>query len=174
VSADRRGRAPRRAALSAGVLLFRRAGGQLELLVVHPGGPLWARRDEGAWSIPKGEVMPGEDPLATARREFAEELGAAAPAGEALALGEVRQKSGKRVLAWALEGDLDAGAIRSNTFELQWPPRSGRMQTFPEVDRAAWLVPAAARVKLNPAQGAFVDRLVDMLDGSTTTGARRR
>jgi predicted NUDIX family NTP pyrophosphohydrolase len=171
MSAQRGARTPRRAALSAGVLLFRRPGARLELLVVHPGGPLWARRDEGAWSIPKGEVMPGEDPLATARREFAEELGSPAPGGEPLALGEVALKSGKRVVAWALEGDLDATAIRSNTFTLQWPPRSGRIQEFPEVDRAAWLEPASARVKLNPAQGAFVDRLVDMLDGSTDYGS---
>ena len=152
---------------SAGLLLFRRAGGGLELLVVHPGGPIWARRDDGAWSIPKGEISPGEDPLAAALREFAEELGSPAPAGEPLALGEVRLKSGKRVVAWALEGDLDADAIHSNTFELQWPPRSGQIREFPEVDRAAWLAPESARVKLNPAQGAFVDRLVDMLDGST-------
>ena len=171
MSAGRPARAARRAALSAGVLLFRRDRGRLELLVVHPGGPLWARRDEGAWSIPKGEVMPGEDPLATARREFAEELGAHAPDGEPLALGEVRLKSGKRVVAWALEGDLDADAIRSNTFELQWPPRSGQTREFPEVDRAAWLAPESARAKLNPAQAAFVDRLVDMLDGSTDYGS---
>jgi predicted NUDIX family NTP pyrophosphohydrolase len=165
------GRATRRVALSAGMLLFRGNGDRLELLVVHPGGPLWARRDEGAWSIPKGEVTPGEDPLAAARREFAEELGSPAPDGEPLALGEVRLKSGKRVVAWALEGDLDADAIRSNTFGLQWPPRSGRVQEFPEVDRAAWLAPDAARAKLNPAQGAFVDRLVDMLDRSTDYGS---
>jgi predicted NUDIX family NTP pyrophosphohydrolase len=153
--------------LSAGVLLFRRGRGGLELLAVHPGGPVWARRDDGAWSLPKGEVSPGEDPLAAARREFAEEVGSPAPAGEALALGEVRLKSGKRVLAWAMEGDLDADAIRSNTFEMQWPPRSGQTREFPEVDRAAWLSPELARVKLNPAQAAFVDRLLDMLDGST-------
>jgi predicted NUDIX family NTP pyrophosphohydrolase len=155
---------------SAGVLLFRRAP-ELEVLVVHPGGPLWARRDDGAWSIPKGEVDPGEDPLAAARREFAEEVGSAAPDGVPLALGEVRLKSGKRVVAWALEGDLDADAIVSNTFEMQWPPRSGRMQAFPEVDRGAWLDPARAREKLNPAQRAFVERLVDMLDGSTDYGS---
>jgi predicted NUDIX family NTP pyrophosphohydrolase len=158
--------------LSAGVLLFRRARGRLELLIVHPGGPMWARRDEGAWSLPKGEITPGEDPLAAARREFAEELGSPAPAGDPLALGEVRLKSGKRVVAWALEGDLDADAIRSNTFEMQWPPRSGQTREFPEVDRAAWLEPEVARVKLNPAQAELVDRLVDMLDGSTDYGRR--
>jgi predicted NUDIX family NTP pyrophosphohydrolase len=164
----------RRRPVSAGMLLFRRTGGGLEVLVVHPGGPLWARRDDGAWSIPKGEVGPGEDPLAAARREFAEEIGSPSPEGEPLALGEVRLKSGKRVLAWALEGDLDADRIESNTFEMQWPPRSGRMQAFPEVDRAAWLEPAHARVKLNPAQAEFVDRLVDMLDGSTDYGSVQR
>ena len=157
--------------MSAGVLLFRRAGGRLELLVVHPGGPMWARRDDGAWSIPKGEITPGEDPLAAARREFAEELGSPAPGGEPMALGEVRLKSGKRVLGWALEGDLDADAISSNTFTMQWPPRSGETREFPEVDRAAWLEPEVARVKLNPAQAGFVDRLVDMLDGSTDHGS---
>ena len=164
----------RRRALSAGVLLFRRTGGAIEVLVVHPGGPLWARRDDGAWSIPKGEVGPGEAPLAAARREFAEEIGSPSPDGEPLALGEIRLKSGKRVVAWALEGDLDADRIESNTFEMQWPPRSGRMQAFPEVDRAAWLDAAGARRKLNPAQAEFVDRLVDMLDGSTDHGSVQR
>jgi predicted NUDIX family NTP pyrophosphohydrolase len=160
----------RRATISAGVLLYRRTSG-LEVLIVHPGGPLWARRDDGAWSIPKGEVGVDEDQLDAARREFAEEVGSPAPAGEPLALGEVRLKSGKRVLAWALEGDLDADAIVSNTFEMQWPPRSGQTQAFPEVDRGAWVDPALARRKLNPAQSAFVDRLVDMLDGSTDHGS---
>ena len=152
---------------SAGILLFRRVGASVEVLIVHPGGPLWARRDDGAWSIPKGECDPGEEPLAAARREFAEEIGSPAPDGEPLTLGEVRLKSGKRVIAWALEGDLDAAAIRSNTFTMQWPPRSGRTQAFAEVDRAGWFDPARARVKLNPAQVHFVDRLVDMLDLST-------
>jgi predicted NUDIX family NTP pyrophosphohydrolase len=156
---------------SAGILLFRRAGAGVEVLIVHPGGPLWARRDDGAWSIPKGECDPGEDPLAAARREFAEEIGSPAPAGEPLALGEVRLKSGKRVIGWALEGDLDAATIRSNTFTMQWPPRSGRTQAFPEVDRGAWFAPARARLKLNPAQAEFVDRLVDMLELSTDHGS---
>jgi len=160
-----------RRSLSAGVLLWRRTGPTVEVLAVHPGGPLWARRDDGAWSIPKGEIGPDEDPLAAARREFAEEVGSPAPDGEPMPLGEVRLKSGKRVLAWALEGDLDADAIVSNSFEMQWPPRSGRMQAFPEVDRGAWLDPTRARVKLNPAQAAFVDRLLDMLDGSTEHGS---
>jgi predicted NUDIX family NTP pyrophosphohydrolase len=161
----------KRSVHSAGILLFRRAGTTIEVLIVHPGGPLWARRDDGAWSIPKGECDPGEDPLAAARREFAEEIGEPAPAGEPLALGEVRLKSGKRVLAWALEGDLDAAAIRSNTFTMQWPPRSGQTQAFPEVDRGGWFDPTRARVKLNPTQAEFVDRLVDMLDLSTDHGS---
>jgi len=149
---------------SAGILLFRRAGGgELEVLLVHPGGPFWARRDAGAWSIPKGEVDAGEDERACALRELAEETGstlfAGAPEEELLALGEVRLRSGKVVIAWALEGDLDADAIVSNTFELEWPPRSGRVRTFPEVDRAAWLTLAAAREKLLPAQAPFLDRL---------------
>jgi predicted NUDIX family NTP pyrophosphohydrolase len=152
---------------SAGILLFRRTDAAVEVLIVHPGGPLWARRDDGAWSLPKGEFEPGEEPLDAARREFAEEIGAPAPEGEALELGEVRLKSGKRVVAWALEGDIDATAIRSNTFAMQWPPRSGQFQDFPEVDRGGWFTPARARVKLNSAQAEFVDRLVDMLDLST-------
>ena len=134
---------------------------------MHPGGPLWARRDAGVWSIPKGEYGDDEDPLAAARREFAEELGSpptlAAPDAEALELGEVRQKSGKRVRAWALAGDLDAEQIQSNTFSMQWPPRSGRIQEFPEVDRAQWFGLDEAREKLNPAQVEFLDRLAQRL-----------
>ena len=148
---------------SAGILLFRRpAGRELEVLLVHPGGPYWARRDGGAWSIPKGELNAGEDERACALRELEEETGAAfagVPPDELLALGEVRLRSGKVVVAWALERDLDADAVVSNTFELEWPPRSGRTQTFPEVDRAAWLALPAARDKLLPAQAPFLDRL---------------
>jgi predicted NUDIX family NTP pyrophosphohydrolase len=149
--------------LSAGLLLFRRLDGDLEILIAHMGGPFWAKKDDGAWSIPKGEYNEGEDPLAAARREFEEELGSAPTDGELLDLGEVRQSSGKRVRAWAVEGDLDAGSITSNTFEIEWPPRSGRMQEFPEVDRAAWVTPEIARAKLVKAQVAFVDRLVERL-----------
>lgn len=156
---------------SAGILLFRRTGdggggGQLEVLLVHPGGPFWARRDAGAWSIPKGEVDPGEDERACALRELEEETGGVfpdAPPDALLPLGEVRQKSGKVVTAWALEGDLDAAAIVSNTFELEWPPRSGRLQTFPEVDRAGWFALDAAREKLLAAQTPFVDRLAEIV-----------
>jgi predicted NUDIX family NTP pyrophosphohydrolase len=129
------------------------------VLLVHPGGPLWARRDLGAWSVPKGECEPGEDPLAAARREFAEELGSPAPEGEVSDLGEIRQKSGKLVRAWAIAGDLDAGRIESNLFELEWPPRSGRRRAFPEVDRAEWFGLQEARVKINPAQVPLLDRL---------------
>lgn len=154
---------------SAGLLLYRRSSeGILQVLIVHPGGPIWARRDRGAWSIPKGEYRDDEHPLAAARREFTEELGSPPPDGEPVALGEVRLKSGKRVLAWALAGDLDASAIVSNTFELEWPPRTGRMQAFPEVDRAQWCDLDGAREKLNPAQAAFIDRLADTLESSTT------
>ena len=149
---------------SAGILLYRpSADGAPEVLIVHPGGPLWAKRDAGAWSIPKGEVDPGESPLDAARREFAEELGSAAPDDEAIELGEGRLKSGKRVLAWALAGDLDADAIVSMTFEMRWPPRSGQTVAFPEVDRARWCTIEAAREKLNPAQAALLDRLLAAL-----------
>jgi predicted NUDIX family NTP pyrophosphohydrolase len=150
---------------SAGIVLFRRAGGgELEVLLVHPGGPFWARRDLGAWSIPKGEVDAGEDERACALRELAEETGTAfagVPEDALLPLGDVQMRSGKVVTAWALEGDLDADAVVSNTFELEWPPRSGRTQTFPEVDRAAWLALPAAREKLLPAQAPFLDRLAE-------------
>jgi predicted NUDIX family NTP pyrophosphohydrolase len=150
---------------SAGILLYRRCAGALELLLVHPGGPYWARKDAGAWSIPKGEHAEGEDALACARREFAEETGTVPPAGALVPLGEVRQRSGKRVSAWAAEGDLEPDTVRSNTFTVEWPPRSGRMQEFPEVDRAGWFAPEAARAALVPAQAAFVDRLLEHLAG---------
>jgi predicted NUDIX family NTP pyrophosphohydrolase len=161
-------RRPRRARpQSAGILLFRRglARKQLELLLVHPGGPFFARRDRGIWSIPKGEYDHSEEPLAAARREFEEELGSPAPSGEPIDLGEVRQKGGKLVRAWALEGDIDAAAIVSNTFAVEWPPRTGRMAEFPEVDRAEWFTPADARARINPAQTELIDRLVAMTAG---------
>jgi len=141
---------------SAGILLHR--GG--EVLLVHPGGPFWAKKDAGAWSIPKGEYEEGDDPRAAALREFEEELGSALPAGtELVELGTVKLKSGKRITAFAAEGDLDAETISSNTFEMEWPPRSGRMQAFPEVDRAGWFSIEEAREKLNPAQAEFLVRL---------------
>jgi len=147
------------AARSAGILLHRTRGGVREVLLVHPGGPLWTRRDAGAWSVPKGEYDDGEDAFAAARREFEEELGLEPPDGPADDLGEIRQKSGKVVHAWALAGELDVGRVHSNTFELEWPPRSGRIQEFPEVDRAQWFELELAREKINPAQIALLDRL---------------
>jgi predicted NUDIX family NTP pyrophosphohydrolase len=154
-------RSPRRA--SAGILMYRQRDGRLEVLLVHPGGPVWARRDVGAWSIPKGEYEEGEELLAAARREFAEELGSPPPDGETVDLGEIRQKSGKRVRAWALRGDLDADRTQSNTFTMEWPPRSGQLQEFPEVDRAEWLTLEQARERINPAQAALLDRLEQMV-----------
>ncbi len=133
---------------SAGLLLFRERDGTLEVLLGHMGGPFWARKNEGAWSIPKGELAPGEDPLAAARREFAEELGHAAPEGAVLELGEVRQRAGKRVVAFAVEGDFDPAQLLAGTFELEWPPRSGRREAFAEIDRVAWLDLAAAQAKI--------------------------
>ena len=144
---------------SAGLLLYRRVDGVLEVLLVHPGGPYWARKDEGVWSVPKGEYEAGEDPLEVARREFEEELGAAPPDGTPSPLGEIRQAGGKIVTAWAQEGDLDVTDVRSNTFEMEWPPRSGRMQEIPEVDRAEWFSIEDARAKLNRGQLPFLDRL---------------
>jgi predicted NUDIX family NTP pyrophosphohydrolase len=144
---------------SAGILLHRRRDGRREVLLVHPGGPLWARRDAGAWSIPKGEYGTGEDARACALREFEEELGTPLPEGELVELGSVRQRNGKLVTAWAAEGDLDPAGIRSNTFRLEWPPRSGRIREFPAVDRAGWFGLDEAREKLIPAQVELLDRL---------------
>src|SRR5687767_14793940 len=148
---------------SAALLIYKRAPDGVRVFLVHPGGPFWARKDLGAWSIPKGELGDGEDPRACALREFAEETGTHLPAGALAELGSVKLKSGKLVVAYAVEGDLDPATISSNTFELEWPPRSGRLQTFPEVDRAGWFGLDAAREKLNPAQAAFVDRLEALL-----------
>jgi predicted NUDIX family NTP pyrophosphohydrolase len=147
------------ATTSAGLLLYRRREGTLEVMLVHPGGPFWQKRDDGAWSIPKGELAQGEIDVDGARREFQEELGLPAPGGEVASLGSVRQSGGKTVYAWAVEGDLDVTEAHSNTFEVEWPPRSGTMQRFPEVDRAAWFDVDEARRKLIPAQAAFVERL---------------
>jgi predicted NUDIX family NTP pyrophosphohydrolase len=151
---------------SAGILLYRRlAGGAVEVLLAHPGGPIWASRDEGAWGVPKGEFDPGEDdPLGVARREFEEETGHATPVSTTLDLGEIRQKGGKVVMAWAIEGDLDPAAARSNTFPFQWPPRSGRWITIPEVDRVEWFSPDEAKRRIKDTQAPFVDRLLAALD----------
>ncbi len=159
------------AKLSAGVLLYRfaegssggAAGGELEVLLAHPGGPFWARKDEGAWSVPKGEYGPDEDPWAAAAREFAEELGLPLPPGERLDLGEVKQAGGKVVTVFAVHADLDITEARSNTFALEWPRGSGRMREFPEVDRVAWLPVETARAKLLKGQRPFLDRLLTHL-----------
>lgn len=144
---------------SAGILLYRRGDHGIEVLLGHMGGPFWARKDERAWSIPKGEYGPGEDPLTVARREFEEEIGMPVPATEFVELGEVRQSGGKQVSVWAALGDLDASTTVSNTFELEWPPRSGRLQQFPEIDRAAWFDLATADTKVVSAQREFLVRL---------------
>ena len=143
---------------SAGLLMFRRLGGHVEVLLAHPGGPYWANKDDGAWTLPKGEYTAPELPLAAALREFAEETGFDAQA-PFVDLGEVRMRSGKRIRAWAFEGDGDPALLKSNDFEVEWPPRSGRIQRFAEVDRVGWFDLQAARVKLNPAQAPFIDAL---------------
>lgn len=140
-------------------MLFRERDGVLEVLLAHPGGPFWARKDDGAWSVVKGELAPGEEPLAGARREFAEELGHPPPEGPVVELGEVVQRAGKRVVAFAIEGDLDPARIVPGTFELQWPPRSGRTQSFPEVDRVAWFDLPTAATKLVAGQVPLLERL---------------
>ena len=148
---------------SAGILLYtRRKDNVLRVFLIHPGGPFFAKKDEGAWSVPKGELGEGEDALAAARREFEEETGCDLE-GIFVPLSPVRQKNGKIVLAWAVEHDCDADAIRSNTFALEWPPKSGRVQDFPEVDRAGWFTVDEAKKKINPAQAALVDELVSIL-----------
>lgn len=147
---------------SAGLLMYRLRDGGLQVLLAHPGGPHWGRRDAGVWSIPKGELEPGESPLAAAQREFEEET-AVKPQGPYLELPTVRQKAGKIVYSWAFEGDCDPAKICSNTFELEFPPRSGRMVEFPEIDRAEFFSPEEARVKINPAQAALIDVLEEKL-----------
>ena len=149
---------------SAGVLLYRFRQAAPEVFLVHPGGPFWAEKDAGAWSIPKGEAAPGEDLLTRARREFAEETGFVL-SGAFRPLAPIRQSGGKIVHAWAVEGDCDAAAIRSNSFELEWPPRSGGLRSFPEVDRAGWFALPLARDKINPAQRALIDELERVLNG---------
>ncbi|WP_243794486.1 NUDIX domain-containing protein [Saccharopolyspora gloriosae] len=148
---------------SAGILLYRMREGEPEVLLVHPGGPFWKNKDLGAWSIPKGEYGEDETPLSAALREFEEETGVRPAANSLIELGEVRQKSGKVVVAWAVWGEFEVGELRSNLVELAWPPRSGRTQSFPEVDRAEWFDPATARGKLVAAQAEFISRLLDAL-----------
>ena len=143
---------------SVGILLYKRREAAILVLLVHPGGPFWRHKDAGAWSIPKGERVTGEDPETTARREFAEELGSM-PSGPMSRLGRIRQRGGKYVEAFAVEGDFDVDSLSSNSFEIEWPPRSGRLESFPEVDRAAWFTLAAAREKINAGQRPLLDRL---------------
>jgi predicted NUDIX family NTP pyrophosphohydrolase len=143
---------------SAGILLYRLRDGELQVFLAHPGGPFWARRDDGAWTIPKGEIDEGEDPLAAARREFTEEIGVTLE-GEFVALAPIKQKAGKTVLAWAVEGDCDPEALQSNTFSMQWPPKSGRQAEFPEVDRAGWFTIAEARIKILESQVPLLEEL---------------
>jgi predicted NUDIX family NTP pyrophosphohydrolase len=147
---------------SAGILMYRRSRHEIEVLLVHPGGPFWAKKDLGVWSIPKGEYDDGEEPLAAARREFREELGAEAPAA-AVALGTLVQPSRKKIIAWAVEGDFAVAELKSNTFEMEWPPNSGKKRRFPEVDRAQWFPAEEARRRILPGQAAFIDRLLAQL-----------
>jgi predicted NUDIX family NTP pyrophosphohydrolase len=157
---------------SAGLLMYRWRGDLVEVFLVHPGGPFWAKKDAGAWSIPKGEYSESEDPLDAARREFEEETGIA-PAGELIELSEIKQAGGKIVKAWAIEGDLEASRIRSNTFSMEWPPRSGKMTEFPEVDRGGWFSIDAARTKINKSQVAFLDELATKVEQARMAHLRR-
>jgi predicted NUDIX family NTP pyrophosphohydrolase len=162
---------------SAGLLVYRTRRGALEVLLGHMGGPFWAKKDERAWSIPKGEHATVEDPLAAARREFREEMGSAPPAGAAIPLGEVKQPGGKVVSVWAVEGDFEPVQLRSNAFTLEWPPKSGRFQDFPEIDRAGWFEIEVARQKLVRGQVPFIDLLLERLRSaqpSRASGSRAR
>ncbi len=154
---------------SAGLLVYRRTGtsgsAELEVLLAHMGGPFWAGRDEGAWSLPKGELMPGEDALEAARREFAEEIGQPVPAGAPVPLGSVRQSGGKLVTGFALEGDVDVTTVASNLVEIEWPRRSGRFITFPEIDKAGWFRVDQARERVVKGQAPLLDRLLEHLGG---------
>jgi predicted NUDIX family NTP pyrophosphohydrolase len=147
---------------SAGILVFRKKNNRLEVFLVHPGGPFWIKKDLGAWSIPKGEIEEGEDPMNVAIREFNEETGQEMN-GEFMALQAVKQKGGKTVIAWAIEGEVNEEKIISNTFEIEWPPKSGKMKSFPEIDKAEWFSIPAAKEKINPAQINFIDELTTIL-----------
>jgi predicted NUDIX family NTP pyrophosphohydrolase len=150
---------------SAGLLMYRKRQGQLEVLLVHLGGPFWKKKDSGAWFVPKGEINPGEDELVAAQREFQEETGLVA-AGELLSLGSVKHKSGKTVTAWAFAGDCDPTALKSNTFEMEWPPKSGKRAQFPEIDRAGFFTVERAKEKMHPAEFEFLTRVEKLLEGS--------
>jgi predicted NUDIX family NTP pyrophosphohydrolase len=151
---------------SAGLLLFRHKGADVQVLLVHPGGPFWAKKDKGAWSIPKGEFLEGEEAVAAAKREFREELGLEPPTGNLISLESAKQSSGKMVHIWACAADLDITNMRSNTFEMEWPPKSGQQQTFPEADKAVWCTLQQAKDKLVKGQVVFIDRLAEKLDVS--------
>lgn len=157
---------------SAGLIVFRLRKGTAELLLGHMGGPLWSRKDEGAWSIPKGELSEGEDALTAARREFEEELGHPPPGAPVIELGEIRQRAGKRVVAFAVEGDFDPARLEPGTFQLEWPPRSGRRQTFPELDRVAWFDLPTARRKVVQGQVPLLDRLAERLSAPGSEAGR--
>jgi predicted NUDIX family NTP pyrophosphohydrolase len=152
---------------SAGILVYRFAPPELDVLLVHPGGPFWTKKDLGAWFIPKGEIEPGEEPWVTAQREFREEVGLEPPAGEPLELGTVKNKGGKLIHAWALAGDLDLAGFHSNTFSLEWPPRSGKQREFPEVDRAQYFSIQQATERMHPAELPLLERLLQALSGSS-------
>jgi predicted NUDIX family NTP pyrophosphohydrolase len=156
---------------SAGLLMFRRRDGIVEVLLAHPGGPFWSRRDDAAWTLPKGEIAEAEEPLAAAQREFAEETGFASQPPY-YPLGELKQKSGKRISAWAFEGDADPALLVSNEFEMEWPPRSGRTRRFPEIDRVGWFGLEAARAKLIAGQAPFIDQLEALLQGKAAAPLR--
>jgi predicted NUDIX family NTP pyrophosphohydrolase len=158
------------AKLAAGILLYRRGPDDLEVLLAHPGGPLWSHKDDAAWTVPKGEPDPGEDLLHAAEREFREETGRALPPGKRLSLGHVRQASGKKVHVWAVEGDLDPSTCASNTCTIEWPPGSGRSLEIPEIDKVAWFPVELARRKLVVAQAVLPDRLVAALEGHAGNG----
>jgi predicted NUDIX family NTP pyrophosphohydrolase len=158
---------------SAGLLMYRVREGKLEVLLVHLGGPFWAKKDAGAWFVPKGEVEPGEDELDAARREFKEETGLD-PSDDLQPLGSVKHKSGKTVTAWAFEGDCDPAALKSNTFTIEWPPRSGKQREFPEIDRAAFFTIEAARAKIHPAELDFLERLDSICEGLHNLDLRDR
>ncbi|MEO3759477.1 NUDIX domain-containing protein [Mycobacterium sp. B14F4] len=162
------------AKLSAGLLLYRVTAGGVEVLIVHPGGPFWARRDEGAWSIPKGEYQQGQDPWTVARREFTEETGKPPPDGPRIDFAPVRQPGGKLVTAFAVRGDLDLEGTHSNTFTLEWPKGSGTLREYPEVDRVAWFSVAEARSKLLKGQRPLLDRLLAVIEGGESAGSRSR
>ncbi len=149
---------------SAGILVYRHSNGQIELLLGHPGGPYWAKKDIGAWSIPKGEFEKGEAPMSAAQREFLEETGSKAPEGAYIDLGEVTRDDGKRIIIWAIEGEVDLANFSSNMFELEWPPKSGIVQEFPEIDQIAWICLNSAPAKMHKGQVAFVERLAEYLN----------